>query len=689
MLQILLKPRMLRRTKAQELGHILKGKQDIVVWCQLAPLQAAVYRAMLELPDFVNARRALEECPCGQGSARGDCDCAENGKVPYKDDVDRSIFGAGGGDESDMIDPKAVLWKSLHPQSVPCPKCPKCMSLPITAKLQKVANHPALLQVDTASNKYNADERGRIKEFAKAVLAPAVLEELGGSLDRSQRFEVLANSNVCGKLKVLDQLLTHFESKKDKCLIFSYSTQTLDVISAYCTSKGWRFCRLDGTTPTNKRQGLVDTFNTNPSELIFLISTKAGGAGLNLQSATKVIIFDVCWNPTHDQQAQDRAYRIGQKDNVQVFRFVSQGTIEEMTYMRQVYKGQLTSMTIDNKKSARMFEAIEGDKANKGELYGMSNLMKFNEHGRNNPEINVDLKKKKRVGKQRKGKARRRASRGSGSGSDGSGGGGGNGHRSDASESIDEFSDDDDPLYGLATTRESDVIEKMKKKAKVALETSEKGNAKVRACPIKAASGILLRVLAHPSRGPNGKYSPTPTPAQQADDDETNNILNALGVQHHRNEDMIEGGDDESQMTHSDIIDAQDSLVSSAAAYNDAEGEVEVVRTESPSTARKQRMTPQNSVDMSQHATDDEATQVIDGVEGDDEVNGGRGESDDGGEGGTKTVKDDPKSRPMAKGTVKMKTPKGRDTSSILGDKPAEIKFKLPSYLKKKQKKKK
>ena len=98
-----------------------------------------------------------------------------------------------------------------------------------------------------------------------------------------------------------------------------------------------KYSRLDGTTATSKRQQLVDKFNNDKGILAFLISTRAGGMGLNLTSATNVVLYDVTWNPSLDAQAQDRCYRYGQLQKVTVYRLIAQGTIEELKYMRQVY----------------------------------------------------------------------------------------------------------------------------------------------------------------------------------------------------------------------------------------------------------------------------------------------------------------------------------------------------------------
>lgn len=95
-------------------------------------------------------------------------------------------------------------------------------------------------------------------------------------------------SGVCGKLFVLEKMLRHFDSLREKCLVFSWSTQTLDVIEVLCQSRGWRYSRLDGTINPLQRQRLVDDFNNSRGNLIFLCSTRAGGVGLNLQSASKV-----------------------------------------------------------------------------------------------------------------------------------------------------------------------------------------------------------------------------------------------------------------------------------------------------------------------------------------------------------------------------------------------------------------
>ena len=102
---------------------------------------------------------------------------------------------------------------------------------------------------------------------------------------------------LSGKMKELDYCLKTYQRQGDRVLVFSYSTRSLDVIEHYVKGKGWSFLRLDGSTPTKKRQTLIDQFQRDPSIFLFLISTRAGGIGLNLTAANRVIVYDVNWNP--------------------------------------------------------------------------------------------------------------------------------------------------------------------------------------------------------------------------------------------------------------------------------------------------------------------------------------------------------------------------------------------------------
>jgi len=217
-------------------------------------------------------------------------------------------------------------------------------------------------------------------EFAKVFLTPDILEILPGK--SCIRDDSIMDDHIMlsGKMQALDSYLHSYDKAGNKVLIFSYSTNTLNLIEKYVRGKGYTFLRLDGSVPTCKRQSLIDQFQTDKGKFLFLISTKAGGLGLNLTAANRVIIYDVNWNPSLDEQAQDRAYRIGQVDDVEVIRLVSRGTIEEIMYARQLYKVQLTNQTLDvadgpSVSQPRLFIGI--DKHTKGELFGVENLLKY------------------------------------------------------------------------------------------------------------------------------------------------------------------------------------------------------------------------------------------------------------------------------------------------------------------------
>lgn len=150
----------------------------------------------------------------------------------------------------------------------------------------------------------------------------------------------------------------------------------LDILEKFLIRKGYCFSRLDGSTPTASRQSLVNDFNSSPSKQVFLVSTRAGGLGLNLVSANRVVIFDPNWNPSHDLQAQDRSFRLGQKRHVVVFRLIAAGSLEELVYTRQVYKQQLSNIAVSGKMEKRYFEGVQDHKQFQGELFGISNLFR-------------------------------------------------------------------------------------------------------------------------------------------------------------------------------------------------------------------------------------------------------------------------------------------------------------------------
>lgn len=243
-----------------------------------------------------------------------------------------------------------------------------------------------LLQFDRDDKSVPKFEREKREAFSKIAFPKEVIRKLpNGSADRcdnmiSSREDHFAMS---GKMAKLHVLLQKIDREKGRVLLFSYSTRTLDVIQKYMEMEGFRFLRIDGSTPAKDRQGYVDQFQNSADLFCFLLSTRAAGVGLNLTAANNVIIFDCEWNPANDEQAQDRSFRIGQKRDVTVYRLIAQGTIDELKYLRQIYKLQLKQETFRSAEGSdalappRSFMGVERDKQRKGELFGLENLLSF------------------------------------------------------------------------------------------------------------------------------------------------------------------------------------------------------------------------------------------------------------------------------------------------------------------------
>jgi SNF2 family DNA or RNA helicase len=149
------------------------------------------------------------------------------------------------------------------------------------------------------------------------------------------------------KFEQLKQIIKESRLSGRRVLIFSQFTKMLELISRELTKQGLPFFYLDGQTPAEERVEICDRFNRGERDL-FLISLKAGGTGLNLMSADTVILYDTWWNPAVEEQAADRAHRIGQKNVVQVIKLVARGTIEEKMNELQEKKRHLVEAIIDS-----------------------------------------------------------------------------------------------------------------------------------------------------------------------------------------------------------------------------------------------------------------------------------------------------------------------------------------------------
>lgn len=345
-LVVVLQKYMLRRTKEETIGHLLMGKEDNVVFCAMSEVQKRAYSRMLQLPDvqcLIN-----KDLPCSCGSPLTQVECCKR------------------------IVPDGILWPYFHKDNPDgCDSCPFCLVLPCLVKLQQISNHLELIKPNPRDE---PEKQRKDAEFASAVFGPDI-DIVGGNV-QNDNFMTLSDAKNCGKMRALEKLMTSWAKKGDKILLFSYSVRMLDILEKFLIRKGYCFSRLDGSTPSNVRQSLVDEFNSSPSKQVFLISTRAGGLGLNLVSANRVVIFDPNWNPSQDLQAQDRSFRFGQKRHVVVFRLLAAGSLEELVYSRQVYKQQLSNIAVSGKMEKRYFEGVQDCKEFQGELFGICNLFR-------------------------------------------------------------------------------------------------------------------------------------------------------------------------------------------------------------------------------------------------------------------------------------------------------------------------
>ncbi|KAH7313094.1 SNF2 family N-terminal domain-containing protein [Rhexocercosporidium sp. MPI-PUGE-AT-0058] len=150
-----------------------------------------------------------------------------------------------------------------------------------------------------------------------------------------------------GKMLLLDRLLKSLFARGHKVLIFSQFKTQLDLIQDYAQElREWIVCRIDGSVSQEERQRQIKEFNENPNFKLFLLSTRAGGQGINLASADSVILFDSDWNPQQDLQAQDRAHRIGQKNPVIIYRLATKNTVEEALLLNADAKRRLEKLVI-------------------------------------------------------------------------------------------------------------------------------------------------------------------------------------------------------------------------------------------------------------------------------------------------------------------------------------------------------
>jgi len=321
----------LRRMKTL-IADQLPKKSDRVVFCPLTDTQAEAYENTLDSDIVQYIKTSSDICACGSGKKSGWC-C--NIHLP---------------------EPLGGKWQSYV--------------FPAISNLQKLSNHLAILIPQGTDSKEKQDKDMHMLQVA----LPDQWRELYRNRDSILNY---SNPEFCGKWKILKKLLRFWHSNGDKVLIFSHNVRLLKMLHMLFNHTTYNVSYLDGAMSYEDRAKTVDDFNSDPGQFVFLISTKAGGVGLNITSANKVVIVDPNWNPSYDLQAQDRAYRIGQIRDVEVFRLVSAGTIEEIVYARQIYKQQQANIGYTASTERRYFKGVQESKEQKGEIFGLANLFAY------------------------------------------------------------------------------------------------------------------------------------------------------------------------------------------------------------------------------------------------------------------------------------------------------------------------
>ncbi|KAJ7218012.1 SNF2 family N-terminal domain-containing protein [Mycena pura] len=297
-------PFVLRRRKDQVLTDLPK-KTERIEWCEMTALQKSIYVDALQ-----RSRKFVLET---ENDSREGTETPNGTKTAPK---------------------KKSRAKKTNTES----------STNVLMDLRKGALHPMLFRTHFTDEilagmtkqllkENDFKKRGAIFDLVKedmSVMTDAELQFFCGTYKSIRKY---LREDDCyldaGKVQALLRLLAEYGEQGRKILIFSQFTQVLDILQAILKQKEIRYLLLTGSTAVDVRQSLVDEFSETDAISVFLLSTKAGGMGINLTAASVVIMFDQDFNPHNDRQAQDRAYRIGQKRDVDVIKLISRGTIEE------------------------------------------------------------------------------------------------------------------------------------------------------------------------------------------------------------------------------------------------------------------------------------------------------------------------------------------------------------------------
>uniref|UniRef100_A0AAF5I0E1 SWI/SNF-related matrix-associated actin-dependent regulator of chromatin subfamily A containing DEAD/H box 1 n=1 Tax=Strongyloides stercoralis TaxID=6248 RepID=A0AAF5I0E1_STRER len=273
--KLILAPFMLRRLKVDVLQSLPKKNQE-VVYVDLKPLQVEIYEYCLDGIRSAHFR--------GDGSS------------------------VGGLMQLRQIANHPLLYRWIYNDGL----CHKIAELLVMYNDSYKKKNPV----------YLAEDLSFMSDISIHKLCLTTEKTLVYALEDSKFLE-------SAKIDALDELLPKIKNANEKVLIFSQFTMLLDILEVYLEIRGYHFKRLDGSTPVMERFQMVEEFNQNEDIFVFLLSTKAGGLGINLTAANNVIIHDIDFNIQNDKQAEDRAHRLGQKKEVNIYRLITKNTVEE------------------------------------------------------------------------------------------------------------------------------------------------------------------------------------------------------------------------------------------------------------------------------------------------------------------------------------------------------------------------
>lgn len=303
-----------------------------------------------------------------------------------------------------------------------------------------------------------------------------------------------------GKLAKLDELLFQLKAGGHRVLLYFQMTRMIDLMEEYLTYRNWKYCRLDGSTKLEDRRDTVHDFQHNPSIFIFLLSTRAGGLGINLTSADTVIFYDSDWNPTIDSQAMDRAHRLGQTRQVTVYRLITKGTIEERIRKRAMQKEEVQRVVISGGAGAHSGVDFSGRRAPENRNRDIAMWLADDDQAelieRREREL-LESGEYDKATKKRGGNKRKRAAK-----ENGGGGGGGEG-----AASLDDMYHEGETNLDCTTTQRPNSSQ-----GDVATAQAELARDEASARPTPSRKAVTLQCRITPRYGSDSSTTSSPAP---------------------------------------------------------------------------------------------------------------------------------------------------------------------------------